>query len=292
MTQITETRVRTAGGVELSCGLSGDPAGPPLVLVHGYSDSWRAFAPLMARLPASFRVVAVSLRGHGDSDRPDASYAVDAFVADAVQAMDGLGVGRATVLGHSMGGFVAERLAIDHPDRVSDLVLVGAFRTLRGHPAGEALWRDAVAGLADPVDETFIRAFQESTLARPVPPAFLEAVIGESRKLPARVWRAALRAMLDDDFSRDLRKIAAPTTLLWGDRDGLSLREDQDALASAIRGARLVVFRGCGHAPHWEAPDAVARAVTAVMGPPAAVAQTTNRQATRRKAASAHLSTT
>jgi non-heme chloroperoxidase len=112
--------------------------------------------------------------------------------------------------------------------------------------------------MKDPIDPAFVRAFQESTLARPVPRGFLEQVVRESMKAPAHVWQSTLKSLLEDDSSRMLRRIQAPTCVIWGDQDGLTLRAEQQALVSAIRNATLIVHEGAGHAPHWEDAAGVA----------------------------------
>lgn len=228
--------------------------GEPLVMVHGYSDSWRSYQPLMRELPPSMRLVAFSLRGHGDSSKPAGAYGTEVMARDVTRVMDHLGISRAVIVGHSMGSLVAQRLAQDHAGRVSRLVLIGAFATLKGNPGAEGLWRDAVSAMTDPVPPAFAREFQSSCLARPVPEEFLAEVVAESLKLPAHVWRSALEAVMNEDRRNLLGRIAAPTTILWGDHDAFCARAEQEQLARSIAGARLVVYEGTGHAPHWEEP--------------------------------------
>ena len=117
------------------------------------------------------------------------------------------------------------------------------------------LWASVVSGLTDPVDPGFVREFQEGTVARPVPPAFLDTVVRESLKVPARVWQAVFEGFLGADFSARLGEIEVATLIVWGDRDAICPRSEQEALATAIPGARLVVYPGAGHAPHWEEPE-------------------------------------
>ena len=169
--------------------------------------------------------------------------------------MDALDIEQAVIAGHSMGSSVAQRFAIDHPERTLGLVLIGSVTTWRDHPDFVELWDSVVSTLTDSVDPGFVREFQESTLAQPVPQAFLETVVQESLKLPARVWRAALlEGLLEADFSGELSKIEAPTLIVWGDRDALT-ESEQGPLAAAIAGSRLVVYPGAGHGLHWEEPD-------------------------------------
>jgi hypothetical protein len=120
-------------------------------------------------------------------------------------------------------------------------VLVGSLTTWRGHPDFVELWDSVVSTLTDPIDLGFVREFQESTLAQPVPPAFLETVVRESLKLPARVWKAVLlEGLLEADFSEELSKIMAPTLIVWGDRDSLT-QGRQEALTG---GHRWLAARG------------------------------------------------
>lgn len=123
----------------------------------------------------------------------------------------------------------------------------------RGPPAGPGPRRRALDG----------REFQESTLARPVPPAFLDLVVEESLEVPARVWRAAFAGFLEDDVVADLGRIAAPTLVVRGTRDAFCSRRDRDALLAAIPGSRILVYEGAGHALHWEEPARFARDVVA-----------------------------
>ena len=168
--------------------------------------------------------------------------------------MDTLKLGPAVVVGHCMGSYIAQRFALDYPDRTLGLVLMGSCTTVRGNPVAIGLWDSVVSTLTDPIDPGFVREFQQSTLAQPVPQALLDTVVQESLKVPARVWKAALAALLDTDFSGELSKITAPTLIVWGDQDVFFLRPEQEALTAAIAGARLVVYPGAGHGFHWEEP--------------------------------------
>lgn len=265
MDELSRFVCRGHDGIALSGARAGDPAGAPVVLIHGYSDSWPAYLPLMRELPRSLNLVAISLRGHGDSAKPEGPYGTGPMVLDVLAAMDQLGIARATIVGHSMGSLVAQRLAQEHAERVSRLVLIGAFATLKGNPDVDVLWRDAVSSLTDPVDPTFVRGFQESSIARPVPVDFLDGVVDESLKLPARIWRAVLAAIRMEDRSALLRNIAAETTIIWGDRDGFCSRTEQDRLARSIPNARLLVYEGTGHTPHWEEPARTAADIVAAI---------------------------
>jgi non-heme chloroperoxidase len=247
-----------ASGVALQYAEQGDPAGLPVIFLHGVTDSWRSFELLFTHLPGAFRAIAVSQRGHGDSDRPQSGYRAKDFSDDLAAFMDALGLERAVIVGHSMGTQGAQRFAIDHPERMLALVLVGAFATMRGNAPAEEFWASDLSRLSDPVDPAVARAFQESTLAQPIPPWFLDTAVAESLKVPARIWRAAFEGFLRDDVTPELGAIAVPTLIIWGERDGFCSRAMQDALVATIPRARLAVYAGAGHATHWEEPRRVA----------------------------------
>jgi non-heme chloroperoxidase len=249
--------------VTLSYAHQGDAAGTPMLLLHGVTDSWRSFEPVLPHLPASIRAVAMTQRGHGDSGRPATGYRTRDYADDIAAFVEALGLGPVVVVGHSMGATNAQRFAVDHPELTRALVLVASFPTYRDNATVTDLWESTVARLTDPVDPRFVREFQEGTVARPVAPAFLDMVVGESLKVPARVWRASFEGFLEDDLAGELGRIRAPTLVIWGDRDVLCPRRSQDMLLSEIAGSRLVVYEGAGHAVHWEEPQRFAADLTA-----------------------------
>lgn len=245
-------RVQLNTGVELQVAESGPTNGRPVLFLHGYTDSWLSFSRVFRDLPPDVRAIIPSQRGHGDSERPNCCYRLADFAADGVALLDALGIEHATVVGHSMGSFVAQRIAIDYPDRVSRLVLIGSGTTIRTKGVEE--FNGVVQSLKDPVDSVFAREFQVSTAYKPLSPAFLDSVVAESMKLPARVWRDVLAGLLAGDAKDELHRIEAPTLLMWGERDAYWDRAAQDALLRLIPGARLIAYPDIAHSPHWEAP--------------------------------------
>jgi len=246
-------------GVQMAYVDQGESSDPAVVLLHGLSDSSWSFARLVPEL-TGVRTVAIDLRGHGGSSAPADGYRPEDLAGDVVALLDHLGITRATVVGHSLGSVVAREVVHRYPGRVERLVLVGTIATPVNE--GAAGLADEIAGFGETVPEAFVRGFQESTLAEPVPSGFMERVISESLRLRARVWRAAVAGMLEADDSDRLAGIDVPTLLMWGDQDAWFPREEQDRMAAAISGARLVVFEGAGHDPHWERPGNVAALLT------------------------------
>lgn len=258
--------IRTAalsGDLRLPYVESGDPSGVPVLLLHAFADSWRSFERVLPHLPASIHAFAPTQRGHGDAERPTAGYGVDHFAADIAAFMDAVGLRSAVLVASSSASLAVQRCAADDPSRTLGLVFIGAPRSLRDKPAVVAFF-DLVRELSDPIDPLFVREFVDATLSRPVPPAFLETLIAENLKVPARVWRATLEGLMEAVPASETATITAPTAILWGDRDEFLPRADQEALAAAIPGSRLVVYEGTGHAVHWEEPERVAADIGAL----------------------------
>jgi non-heme chloroperoxidase len=234
----------------------GDASGVPAVFLHGFADSSRSFDRVLPHIPKFIHAFALTQRGHGDASRPRAGYAVSDFAEDLPSFMDAVRLERAALVGHSMGSAVAQRFAIDHSERTLGLVLIGASATTRGTPEARKYWDAKLAGLTDPVDPAFVREALQQTVVQPVPTAFLDAILEESLKVPAFVWKEAINARWrSEDNPEELQRIAAPTLICWGDRDPRYSRSDQDALAEAIGDSRLLVYPGAGHALHWEEPE-------------------------------------
>ena len=252
--------VRLATGVRVPYGEQGDADGVPVVFLHPYADSHRFFELALPYLPAGIHAFLPTQRGHGDADKPPSGYSLDELSGDLAAFLDAVGVGRAVVVGHSSGGYVAQRFALDHPDRVLGLVLVGAPRSLRGRRAPFA---DAVQAMQDPIDPDLVRQVLETMpLIRPVPAAFIDAMITESVKVPAGIWRTALAELTAAVPPTETATITAPTLVLWGEHDKL-LRDEQEALAAAIPGSRLVGYPDTGHLIVWERSRQVAADIAA-----------------------------
>jgi non-heme chloroperoxidase len=241
--------VTLSNGVRLHYVEQGPASGPVLLMLHGYSDSSFSFSRVMPLMRPDWRVIAPDLRGHGDSERPALGYRPADFADDVVRLMDGLRIPSAVIAGHSMGSFVARKVYELAPDRVTKLVLIG------GAPVCDnAVVRDllgTVETLTDPVDAAFVREFQSSTISVPVPPPFFEAVCANSERMPARVWKAALRGLVEDTIRT---RPQVPTLVIGGREDAVFSSAEQALLATQCPNATLELFGGVGHTVHWEQP--------------------------------------
>jgi len=251
-----------APDVRLEYVETGDPTGLPVVFLHGVTDSWGSFEGVMEQLPSWIRAIAISQRGHGNSSRPADGYRIGDFSKDVLGFMDRLDIPSAVIVGHSMGSFVAQRFAADHPGRTAAIGLMGSAPGMaRNQAVRDMLW--ALDAMEDPIDPGFVREFQAATLARPVDPALFHAVVAESLKVPVRVWRDTFRGFLELDHSAELGRIQAPAIIVWGSCDTIFSIEEQMALRDAIPGARLLSYTGGGHGFHWEDAATFAADLTA-----------------------------
>jgi pimeloyl-ACP methyl ester carboxylesterase len=246
--------VTVGGGLTLSYTERGDGSELALVLLPGPTDSWRSYQPVLQQLPLSVRTIAVSQRGHGDSDKPTAGYRVEDFAADVPPLLDALGIERAVLVGHSGSCLVARRVAIDHPNRVAGLVLEASPSTLHDDPRLTEFIETVVSSLADQIDPAFARSFVVDTSSAAVAPDVQDQLTAEALKVPARVWRETFAGLLAYDDLMELGRITAPVLLIWGDADGLVGREMQEELLQRLSSATLVSYPGIGHTPRWEDP--------------------------------------
>jgi pimeloyl-ACP methyl ester carboxylesterase len=256
-TRFATTRLRT--GPRLHYAERGDKEGEAVVFLHAYADSWFSYARVLPLLSHEYHALAPDQRGHGNSDKPECCYAADDFAADVDAFMDALGIEGATLVGDSSGGLIAQRVALSYPHRVSRLVLLGSPTTLVTNEAVMEAGKDMLA-LEDPVSPGFVRGFAESTIHHPVPDGFLARAVSESLKVPARVWRGYYEGVVltTDDTAR-LGEIGVPTLILWGERDAVLPREEQEQREALIPTATLRVYPDTGHLVHWERPDWVVR---------------------------------
>lgn len=250
---------------ELSTGLTlpyvsvGPSTATPVLLLHAWGESRRSFDRLLPLLRHTVLAMAIDQRGHGAADRPKAGYALAEFADDVVAFMDAVGLSSAVLLGSSSGGYVAQQVAVTNPSRVAGLVLVGSPRTLRGRPS----FADEVEQLSDPVDAAWVRqSLTWFPRFHQVPESYIEDRVQDGARIPANVWRETFSGLCNAAPPTDTATINCPTLIIWGDRDELLTREQEENLAGAIPGSRLVVYENTGHLVLWEQPERVARDLT------------------------------
>jgi len=254
-------------------------SGPALLLLHGIGDSSEAWAPLMPVLGERFTVIAPDLLGHGASDKPRADYSVAAYANGVRDLLDVLGIERATVVGHSLGGGVAAQACYQYPHRFERLVLVSTGGVAREVAPALRLLSAPYAELTLPVTRlpgARLVARGLAEVAKRTPLAlgrdadellrvFDGLPTGPARKSFTRTlrsvvdWRGQLVTMLDRCYlAEDL-----PTLLVWGERDGVIPVAHGRLAHEAMPASRLEVFAGAGHFPHHAEPERFVALLTA-----------------------------
>ena len=253
-------------GLQVHYAEQGDREGEAIVFLHAYVDSWFSYSRVLPLLSPSYHAFAPDQRGHGTSDKPQCCYTADDYAADVDAFMEAVGIEKATLVGDSSGGLIAQRVALDYPHRVSRLVLIGSPTTLVNNEAVRELGEGLLAGLEDPIPPEFVREFVLGTIHDPVPEEFLSTAVSQSLKVAARVWRDYWEGVVltADDTAR-LHEVGAPTLILWGEQDALLPREEQEWRAAVIPDAMLKVYPETGHLAHWVRPEWVVRDLEAFL---------------------------
>ena len=245
---------RLSSGIKLEYAEQGSASGVPVIFLHGYTDSWQSFNQVLPLLPSSIHAYSVSQRGHGNSDRPEKGYNPEDLAMDVADFMQELKIESAIIVGHSMGGTVAQRFALDYPYMTSALVLVSSFASFKTNP-GIAELQAVVNKIEDPIDSGFVYEFQKSTIYKSLNPATLQTYVNESMKVPAHVWKSVAEDALNVDYLKALNNISVPTLVMWGDKDVFCPKSDQYLLTKAIKRSTLVIYENIGHAIQWEDPE-------------------------------------
>jgi pimeloyl-ACP methyl ester carboxylesterase len=256
-------------------------SGPPIVLIHGFTGSTFTWRNTMPALAATHRVVAFDLPGFGFSDRnPDLEYTPEAHARRVVRLMDTLGIDRATVVGHSMGGGVAERVAVEHPERVEQLVLVASVDA-SARPdwerRPEAMLRVALLGAALVFRSPWLARRSVRTVVGAMAPdeyASDEVVDGYLAPLLRPGTVQCVKLLFEETREMpcvDVGAIKAPTLVISGELDREVPARVGDALASKIPGARHVVQPLSGHLLAEEKPELFLKALLAFLSEPATV---------------------
>jgi 3-oxoadipate enol-lactonase len=259
----------TVNGIDLYYEETG--SGPPLLLIAGLSGTSQGWEVLQPAMSERFRVIAFDNRGAGRSSAPTGPYTTRQMADDAAALLDHLGIERAHVIGHSMGGMIAQELALAHPERVDRLVLLGTAARLHPLISGPWLntWVQAVEPGTDPRDVVLFLMPWFFTPAFMAHHDQVEAALAEwlSDPYPAPAHGVAAQAAASrahDTLDR-LPRIAAPTLVLVGAEDIVTPVTCSRELAAGIPGACLQVLERCGHIPDAEYPEAVSDALLAFL---------------------------
>lgn len=236
-----------------------DGAGEPLVLIHGVGARADDWSGVIAALGPGFATLRYDLRGHGRSEAPPGPYAIEDFTADLVALMDELEIARAHVAGFSLGGLIAQSLALRHPERVNRLALIS---TVSGRTPEE---RERVVGRLGFIAASHPADYFDQSVERWFTPAFRAAhpeVIAARKAtvtaMDRAAYAAAYHALAHTDFGEGLRDIRAETLIVTGEHDIGSNPRMARFMHQVIRGSRLRILPGLRHSLLLEAPEASA----------------------------------
>lgn len=249
----------------------GSRIGPPLVLLHGSNASLHTWEPWVAHIGDAFHMISVDLPGHGlTGPVPGDDYSQEGMAKFVDEFTTAIGVQRFALAGNSMGGGVAARYALMHPERLTHLILVdaGGLPTKTERDPGLAFTLARIPVVQNLMLYVTPRNLFEDGLKKAfyddkfVTPDMVDRYWKLNRREGTRAASLKRFQLTWDTYLQDnVAKIATPTLIIWGDQDTLTPRDMGDAYNAAIKGSKLVVYRNIGHIPMEEAAEQTARAV-------------------------------
>ncbi|HEX5837914.1 MAG TPA: alpha/beta fold hydrolase [Anaerolineales bacterium] len=257
-----------ANGIELYHEIQGE--GKPIVLISGLGYShwqWHRMVPLLAE---HFQVITFDNRGVGQSDKPAGPYTAQMLAADTAGLLEALGIDRAVVMGHSMGGFIAQAMALEFPHRVEKLILCSTnFGGPRHIPVTPEAMKVLTDVSSDPLtrfknglavstapgwpekNPKIIQSWVEWRIANPIEPAAYQSQLAIGMGLLPEA----------EAFENKLHRIHVPTLILFGEHDKVVPAENASLIAARIAKSEIVIFPDAGHFFPIEIPEAASRAV-------------------------------
>ncbi len=263
----------TTNGIELYYETHGE--GQPLVLISGIGYSLWQWHRMIPFLEKHFRVIAFDNRGAGQSDKPAGPYSAQMLAADTAGLLDALGIEKAIIMGHSMGGFIAQAMALDFPSKVAKLILCS---TNFGGPRAIPVTPEAMKVLSDVTSDPLTR-FRNGLVVSTAPgwaeknPQVLDEwikwrVANPVDPAPYQAQMAVGLSLIPEAaaFESKLPRVEAPTLILFGAHDKVVPPENADLLAKQIANSKVVIFPDAGHFFPIEIPEAASRAIVEFAG--------------------------
>jgi 3-oxoadipate enol-lactonase len=255
------TRYATREGVRLAYEEIG--AGEPLLFIHGLAYDRRGWGPLPRLLSDDFRVVLIDNRGVGDSDAPEGPYSMEQLAADTVAVLDAAGIDSANIFGVSLGGFIAQEIALTYPARVRKLVLCSTS------PGGSNAFPmpergvDAFTRFPSLDREAGLRLMVENSLGdhavRERPELVEEVYAYRLERAPSvEAWQAQFAASRGHDAYDRLSAVSVPTLVIHAGEDTVIDARNGELLAERIPGARIERIPDRGHLVMWQEGELLA----------------------------------
>jgi pimeloyl-ACP methyl ester carboxylesterase len=242
--------------------------GFPLVLVQGLGYARWGWEPVADRLAERYEVILFDNRGIGESDAPPGAYSASEMAGDTLRVLDEAGVERAHIVATSLGGMVAQELALAAPERVEKLVLVC---TTPGGPNAAPMPEQTVRLMAAAPSlepQVALRTFVENALAPDPPDGIVERILAHRLETnqPLSAWLSQASAGMTFDAWERLPGLMISTLVVHGTADAVVDPANAELLVQRIPAARLELFQGCGHLLFWEEPERFVHVVGAFLG--------------------------
>lgn len=252
-------KIATLGDVQIHWREDGDPTGAPVVFANSLGTDLRLWDDVVPLLPPGLRLIRYDKRGHGLSACPPAPYGMGALVTDAERLLDHLGVKDCVFVGLSIGGMIAQGLAVKRLDLVRGMVLSNTAARI----GTQQMWEDRIAAiraggieaLADAVMERwFSRSFRQTEA--------MAAWRNMLTRQPVEGYAGCAAAIAGTDFYATTATLTLPTLAIAGSEDGSTPPDLVRETAELVRGARFHLIRGAGHLPCVEKPGEYAQTLT------------------------------
>lgn len=249
-----------ANGIVLHVRLTGPADGTPLVFSNSLGSDFRIWDEVVERLAGRYRILLYDKRGHGLSDAPHGPYTIDDHTDDLLALLDHFNIVSAAIVGLSVGGMVAQRLAVRAPERITALVLCGSAARIGSQEGWAnrigAVERGGIASVAESILELWFTAYFRQRRANDLA-GWRNMLV----RTPADGYVATCATVRDADLRANAARIAAPVLCVAGDQDGSTPPDLVRATAQLIPGARFVLIKDAGHIPCVEQPEALAKLI-------------------------------
>jgi 2-hydroxy-6-oxonona-2,4-dienedioate hydrolase len=266
-TELLDTPFRQAwidaGGLKTRFVQAGDPANPPLLLLHGTAGSLENFAANIAAHARHFNCIAFDMIGSGMTDKPDFDYETDHYVKHAVDFLNAMGIKQASIIGLLLGARVASRLAIDYPDKVEKLILLSATAYFPAKPIQDDIKRSRSAAAANPSWDNIVEIFK-GLFHEPgkVWDDLIATRLSIYRRADMKAAMSHILALLEPAVynrnripDEDWKRLRAPTLIIAAvDHEDVFL-ETARAIVKLIPNAKVIEMKHCSHWPQMEDPE-------------------------------------
>ena len=237
--------------------------GFPLVLVHGLNGDLTGWVLILPEFSKHYRTVAMDVRGHGATSKPDQPYSIQSFSEDLYEFLKNLGIPKAHIFGLSMGGAIAQQFALDHPEMARSLILVSTFSFVDEHA------RQAFNGLKSRLAQGGYPAFFDEVVKLAFTPKYIAANPGPIAELkqkriqinsPVAIGRAT-DACLGVNLKDQISQITVPTLVISGRKDVFTPIHLAEQIHRSIRASEWKILEGVGHNLHIEAAPQLVQTV-------------------------------